>query len=316
MKNLIFIGALQLLTGICFCQSTDTVIVGGDTMIVFTADSPADKLFRLGDVYGAIDSFRAMFTGGEVHPTEIYNYACALSVTGQLDSALKYLIIATANDKTTFALTDPDLLNLRKDKRWELFETNLITSIQKKDPAIKDIEYAKRLWYMSATDQAYYKCITIAEEKTGRYSTVVLALWKLKEMLNEQNQNELEQLIQLKGWPKMSQVGTEAAGAAFLVIQHSTTDKQKKYLPVIKKLCEEKEANWGSYALMYDRIQTRDNKPQMYGSQVRFNSETNMYELYPLLDETKVDQWRKEVGLGPLASYVARWGIKFETKGN
>lgn len=285
-------------------------------MIVFTADSPADKLFRLGDVYGAIDSYRAMFTGQEVHPTEIYNYACALSVAGQVDSAFKYLIMATANDKTSYALTDPDFLNLRKDKRWDEFETNLITEIQKQDSLIKDVEYAKRLWYMHATDQAYYKCITIAEEKTGTYSTVVLALWKLKEILNEQNQNELEELINTKGWPKNSQVGTEAASAAFLVIQHSTAEKQKKYLPVIKKLCEENEASWGSYALMYDRIQIGDNKPQKYGSQVRFNAEKNMYELHPLLDESKVDEWRKEVGLGPLAKYVSRWGIQFESKGN
>jgi len=63
---------------------------------------------------------------------------------------------------------------------------------------------------------------------------------------------------------------------------------------------------------MYDRIQTSDNKPQKYGSQVRLNPNTNKYELYPLLDETKVDQWRKEVGLGPLADYVSHWDIKFE----
>jgi hypothetical protein len=33
-----------------------------------------------------------------------------------------------------------------------------------------------------------------------------------------------------------------------------------------------------------------------------------------LLDETKVDEWRKEIGMQPLAEYVSRWEIKFEPK--
>lgn len=298
-----------------YSQTTDTIINGGDTLIVFSANSPADKLLRSGDVYGAIESFRSMFKAGENHLTEVYNYACALSIAYQIDSAFKYLTLAVVDDSSTYPLTDPDLLNLRKGKQCNDFESKQIAAIQmKQNNSIKDVEYAKRLWYMLASDQAYYKCIELAEDKIGRNSTVVLALWNLKNMINDQNQAELEQLIELKGWPKNSQVGKDAAGAAFLVIQHSNQEKQKKYIPTIEKLCKEDEANWGSYALMYDRIQISDNKPQKYGSQVRFNAEKNMYELYPLVDETKVDQWRKEVGLGPLANYVLQWDIKFEPK--
>jgi hypothetical protein len=317
MKETFYAVFLILTMNSVYAQTTDTVIVGGDTMIVFSANSPADKLFRSGDVYGAIESFRSMFKAGENHLTEVYNYACALSVAYQMDSAFKYLTLAVVDDSSTYPLTDPDLLNLRKGKQWNDFESKQIAAIQmKQNNAITDVEYAKRLWYMLASDQAYFKCIELAEDKIGRNSTVVLALWELKNIINDQNQKELEQLIEAKGWPRKSQVGKEAADAAFLVIQHSTPEKQKKYLPVIKILCENDEANWGSYALMYDRIQISDNKPQKYGSQVRFNAEINMYELYPLLDETKVDQWRKEVGLGPLANYVSRWGISFEPKRN
>lgn len=65
---------------------------------------------------------------------------------------------------------------------------------------------------------------------------------------------------------------------------------------------------------MYDRIQTNENKPQKYGSQIKYNEATKSYELFPLLDETKVDEWRKEIGMRPLSEYVARWNIKFEPK--
>ena len=121
-------------------------------------------------------------------------------------------------------------------------------------------------------------------------------------------------LVEEKGWPKNTEVGGKAASAAFLIIQHSDAQKQKKYLPMIEQLCKEKEASWQSYALMYDRIQTSDNLPQKYGSQVKYNTTTKKYELLPLLDETKVDEWRKEIGMQPLATYLANWDIKYEVK--
>ena len=65
---------------------------------------------------------------------------------------------------------------------------------------------------------------------------------------------------------------------------------------------------------MYDRIQVNENKPQKYGSQIKYNNDTKSFELFPLEDESKVDEWRKEVGLGNLAGYVARWGITFKPK--
>jgi len=65
---------------------------------------------------------------------------------------------------------------------------------------------------------------------------------------------------------------------------------------------------------MYDRIQTNENKPQKYGSQVKYNEQTKKYELFSLEDESKVDEWRKEVGLCPLSKYVSQWGIVFTPK--
>ncbi|MBK9419829.1 MAG: hypothetical protein IPN44_02100 [Flavobacteriales bacterium] len=313
MKNILLAFTFLLLKSTVFAQTSVTTVINGDTIITFY--NPADSLRKLGDLKGAIEYFKLMQKEEGRNFRRNYNYACALSVDEQIDSAFKYL--ALAQDISPNAFCDPDFLNLRKDKRWDEFEANLISLIQKRngDP-YKDVEYAKRLWHMRATDQAYYDCINLAEDKIGKNSSVSRALWKLKEGLDAENRQELVQLIETKGWPKNSVVGEDAAGAAFLVIQHWDTDQQKKYLPTIEKLCKENEASWESYALMYDRIQVSENKPQKYGSQIRFNSETNTYEPYPLLDETKVDEWRAEVGLGHLKDYVSNWGIVFppETK--
>jgi len=277
--------------------------------------SSADSLRHNGDMIGAIEEFKKIYVKDPKDQNNIYNYACALSITRQADSAFKYLNIAVNMDTSAVALTDPDFLYLMENPKWGAFENRLISMIEKKfKNPYKDRDYAKKLWKMQALDQAYYSDIDIAEKKIGMNSTVVISLWDLKEKINKQNQIELEQLIEAKGWPKISEVGGMAAGAAFLIIQHSDNEKQKIYLPVIKKLCEQKEADWQSYALMYDRIQTNDNKPQKYGSQVKYNEQTKKYELFPLEDEAKVDEWRKEVGLGSLSEYVSRWGIVFAPK--
>jgi hypothetical protein len=64
---------------------------------------------------------------------------------------------------------------------------------------------------------------------------------------------------------------------------------------------------------MYDRSRFNENKPQRYGTHTKYNEKTNSEELYPLEDETKVDEWRKELGLPPLAEYLVRFNIKFQT---
>jgi tetratricopeptide (TPR) repeat protein len=276
--------------------------------------SRADSLREAGNINGAIEEFKKAYSKNPKDESNIYNYACALSLVGQNDSCFKYLNLALQLDTTIQALIDPDLLSLRADKRWDDFETKLILMLQiKYHKTIKDLDYCKKLYEMGALDQAYYGDIDLAAKKIGPYSTVVKALGELQRRVNEQNLKELEQLIEIKGWPKLSQVGGVAA-TAFYIIQHSDVIKQKKYLPTLKKLCEEKEADWWCFALMYDRIQVSDKKPQKYGSQVCYNDQTKAYEIYLLEDENKVDEWRAGVGLGPLAEYVSRWGIKFEPK--
>lgn len=300
MKKIIFILSLLIFTSLNINAQFEIQL------------SPADSLRQNGDITNAIEEFKKQYTNNPTDQNNIYNYACALSVVRQFDSAFKYLIIAMEMDTMIEPLTDPDFIFIRENVKWEPFENKLISMIEKKfNQKYKDIEYAKKLWRMRALDQAYYSDISLAENKIGIYSTVALALWDLKYRINKQNQIELEQLIEIKGWPKISEVGERAVDAAFLIIQHSDNEKQKIYLPIIKKLCEQKEVNWGNFALMYDRIQINDNKPQKYGSQVKYNNETKKYELFPLEDESKVDEWRKEVGLSPLSEYVSMWGIVF-----
>ncbi|MES2479892.1 MAG: DUF6624 domain-containing protein [Bacteroidota bacterium] len=275
----------------------------------------ADSLYNEGQLMLAIDAYKESYKADSSDDNNIYNLACAFAQAGMPDSAFKYLYITSNLNSEERSLSDPDFLPLKKDKRWDVFENYLVALIQQKyDNPIADEDYARKLWRMKALDQAYYRDLELLRKKADTNVSAEKSLWQKKEVLNKQNQKEIELLIAKKGWPKISQVGNSAAAAAFLIIQHSELPLQKKYLPVIKKLCEKREAVWSSYALMYDRIQVSEKKPQRYGSQVNLNPQTNKHEPFPLEDESKVDEWRKEIGMQPLAEYLKHWDIKWEPK--
>lgn len=274
-----------------------------------------DSLMHEGLLWEAIAAYKDSIVASDRNPYYVYNLGCAYAIAGMADSSVKYLKQSQEHDSESFysVLTDPDLVSIKDHKDWKGIEDAAIVSLQAKTKKpIKDLEYARILWRMRALDQAHYADLRLLERKIGRGSTVARTVWKQKNTINDQNQKELEALVEKRGWPKISEVGHSAADAAFLVIQHADHDKQKKYLPVIEALCKQNEADWESYALMYDRVQTSENKPQKFGSQIKYNSETKKHELFPLLDAAKVDEWRKEMGMRPLADYVKKWGIEFK----
>ena len=101
-------------------------------------------------------------------------------------------------------------------------------------------------------------------------------------------------------------VGRDGAKAAWLIAQHSIGEPD--FMRHSRNLLEEASARgdvprW-HFALIDDRIRVYESRPQRYGSQLRGGPDG--LEPYPLEDPTKVDQWRQELGLPPLAEIVAR----------
>jgi len=275
--------------------------------------SKADSLVNEGDIQGAIAEYKKMYSLKPDNPGTAYNYACVLSRGNQIDSAFRYLSLAVGLNPSATPLTDPDLLNLREDKRWAEFENDLIRELNRKNGnAIRDIDYAKSLWKLLCMDQYCFYETGIAVRKLGPGSPVVAALRRLQTMINDNNLKELERLLPQKGWPRRSEVGPEAAAAAFFVLQHSNAIAQQKYISLFEKCCRENEGNWQQYALMFDRMRMNQNKLQRFGTHTYLNPKAgSTNELYPLEDDSKVDEWRKEIGLEPLKDYLARTGIKY-----
>jgi hypothetical protein len=273
----------------------------------------ADSLVNEGDIKGAIAEYKKMYAINPGDARIAYNYACVLSRGRQIDSAFSYLSLAVKSNPTATPLTDPDLLNLREDKRWPVFENNVVSMLNNNNGnTIKDVGYASSLWKLKCMDQYCFYETSIAVRKLGADSPVVTAVRRLQKMINEKNLRELEILLVNKGWPKRSEVGPEAADAAFFVLQHSNAEAQQKYISMFEKCCKENEASWQQYALMFDRMRMNQNKPQRYGTHTYLDPKAGRTnELYPLEDESKVDEWRKEIGLEPLNDYLSRFNIKY-----
>lgn len=278
-----------------------------------TISSKADSLINEGNIKGAVAEYSRLVKANTENRGIIYNYACVLSLDQQADSAFRYLYLAEKNKPSTDAFTDPDFIYLRDDSRWKEFEdytVNLI-NLSNGNP-VKDKTYASQLWKMLCLDQYSFYETALAARKLGPDSPVVSALRRLQNIKNENNLGELEALLSEKGWPKRSQVGPEASSAAFFILQHSNAKAQEKYITMFEKCCRENEADWRQYALLFDRMRMNQNLPQRYGTHPRLdNRTTGRAVLYPLEDETRVDEWRKEIGLEPLKEYLKKANIEY-----
>lgn len=113
------------------------------------------------------------------------------------------------------------------------------------------------------------------------------------------------------GIPTLKDVSERQLQAIWLVIQHSDTRYQKKYLRMFKKAADLGDLDKKHVLTMEDRILVYDNKPQVYGTQIRVNSDGS-YELIKIIDPEYVNQRRREAGFPPIEDYLLDWGIIFD----
>ena len=69
-------------------------------------------------------------------------------------------------------------------------------------------------------------------------------------------------------------VGQTGNSTLFLVIQHSDSATQEKYLPILKKAVKQNKASPGDLALLIDRLSVAKHGYQIYGSQVHEDTVT------------------------------------------
>ncbi len=111
----------------------------------------------------------------------------------------------------------------------------------------------------------------------------------------------VDEILSQHGFPRKEQVGDFGNQAVWLVFQHADLDYQKRFLPQLESAVSRGDIAPVFLALLRDRIDVREGRPQRYGTQIDSNG-----HLAPLLDASRVNQWRQEVGLPAIEQFENR----------
>lgn len=120
--------------------------------------------------------------------------------------------------------------------------------------------------------------------------------------IDNDNTQWLRGHVDKHGFPGASAVGENAAEAAYLIAQHSQDNDFRATALEHMKKAEPGEHKPSNIATMEDRVLVDRGEPQLYGTQYRQENGQNISNL--IKDPEKVDERRKEMGMGTLKEYM------------
>lgn len=171
------------------------------------------------------------------------------------------------------------------------------------------VKLTEELESIFETDQSLRIIVDSVEQKYGFESKETQEIWQKIHENDSINLIKIDSIISKYGWLGVDKIGEKGNAALFLVIQHSDLKTQEKYLPIMKDAVKKGNANGSELALLIDRIEMFNGRPQVYGSQIQYID--GKYTIYKIIDEKNVNKRRYEVGLQPLEEYVKIWNIDY-----
>ena len=128
--------------------------------------------------------------------------------------------------------------------------------------------------------------------------------------VDARNIARLKVIVARNGWPAANLVGEQAAGAAWLLVQHA--DREPEFQADILKRMETLLPSGGvsrrDFALLTDRVLVNRGEPQVYGTQyeaVTIGGIVHFGPKTPIRDAGNLDARRTGMGLSPHDRYVA-----------
>ncbi|MFN6962142.1 MAG: VWA domain-containing protein [Pyrinomonadaceae bacterium] len=127
---------------------------------------------------------------------------------------------------------------------------------------------------------------------------------KVDKLLDTAPQRVCEMLNSEAGWPTRELVGDDGASAFIgLVRNFLPVTLQQALAPVVSVGVERGSiARDGELAALIDRLRVAAGRPQIFGTQAE--PRDGFLVLYPLVSDSRVDAWRRDHGLPPLAEYI------------
>ncbi len=137
--------------------------------------------------------------------------------------------------------------------------------------------------------------------------TVRAALWELISRTDASNTQRLKELLSTRVWFDDGIDGEGASFNAWLIAQHADKDPefQRDVLARMQKVLDQGIVRKADYALLFDRVALKEERPQRYGSQGKCTEAG--WEPFGLEDAERVDDLRAEMGLEPMTDYKSRF---------
>lgn len=159
------------------------------------------------------------------------------------------------------------------------------------------------------------------EDQSSRYSYLTAkqdksnpakadSLLKVMQGKDKLNLLKVTNILDKYGWQGPEKVGINASQGLFIVIQHADLATQKKYINMFRQAEKNGEILSSNLAIMEDRINIREGREQLYGSQRFINEKTGKTYTYPIVDVEQLDLRRKTMGMPPMKDYVKEWDIQ------
>ena len=173
-------------------------------------------------------------------------------------------------------------------------------------PPADDREKLERMGVLDQVGRRAMNPIDLSVLPPEQRQPAMRALWAPIKAMDDQLMAELMTMVPEEGWFYRSQWGDQAAGAAFLIVQHSNVEAWRRFVPVLEPLVATGEVDGPSYALMFDRLAMNEGRLQRYGSQM--NCVDGRWALAPLEDPANVEALRQAMGFPEtLTEYTARF---------
>lgn len=263
----------------------------------------ADSLYMVGEYAAANEAFTAAFEGNEhIQDYHLYNGACVAALAGDADGAFERLRMRMKRDKEWYVenpLSDNDLKVLHEDERWAEY----VAAMNERKERIErnyDKPLRSKLKDIARQDQEVRYAYIGAWQSGDKEAAD--SLLRRMQYVDSLNHREVCAILDSRGWVGRDKIG-DACEVFWLVIQHAPLESQKQYLPLFHQAVERGELDASAVAMMEDRVAVFEGRPQKYGSQVQ-QGEDGSYVPFELLDATRVDEWRAEVGMNSLEEYL------------
>jgi hypothetical protein len=279
----------------------------------------ADSLYQVKEYKSAARTYYKGFLTieGKAFHGDRYNAACSYSLAEMNDSAfyhLNYMTVKSAdylyNSYTHIIKNDRDLDNIRKDDRWDSFVSR-IDSIKAEIEKNLNMDLVNQLDPIYESDQEIRREYRELSEKYERDDPEMQTFFKRWRETDSINEVKVTAILDEHGWLGSDVIGGRGNSTLFLVIQHAPLETQEKYLPMMRQAVKDGNAFGSQLALLEDRIEIRNNRHQIYGSQMAKMKGNDQYVVMPLKDPMNVDKRRAEIGMSPLNDYTLRYGFEW-----